>query len=527
MSSWLSNAVFYQIYPQSFRDSNADGIGDLPGILEKLEYIQKLGCNAIWINPCFDSPFQDAGYDIADYYTVAPRYGNNTDLRHIFQAAHRLGMHVILDLVPGHTSDRHPWFLESIQGPDNKFAKRYVWTDNRSQCFDLKRPGGDQSSNIRAYILGVGARDGLCAVNYYTCQPCLNYGFEKITDTYQSGTESPEAIATREAIMDVMRFWLRMGCDGFRVDMAGTLVKNDPEGQGNVRLWRHFRDFLDREFPEAVMISEWGRPELSLLAGFHMDFLLHNGPSHYMDLFRTEHPFFSREGRGDVSEFVRTYEANAALTAGKGLICIPSGNHDMSRLGGMLDQEEMKIAFAFLLSMPGAPFLYYGDEIGMRWIDGLPSKEGSRSYRAGSRTPMQWADDLNDGFSDARPDRLYLPLDPTPAHPTAEAQMADPYSLWQEVHRLIALRQSCEALQSEAPVAFLYAKPNRYPLVYERTGKTSQVLVVCNPGRESQTCPLDRAALGTEIYCHGQSATLEQGLLTAPGESISFFYCEN
>ena len=188
MSAWLSNAVFYQIYPQSFRDSNADGIGDLPGILEKLEYIQKLGCNAIWINPCFDSPFQDAGYDIADYYTVAPRYGNNTDLRHIFQAAHRLGMHVILDLVPGHTSDQHPWFLESMKGPDNEFSKRYVWTDNRSQCFDLKRPGGDQSSNIRAYILGVGARDGLCAVNYYTCQPCLNYGFEKITDTYQSGT---------------------------------------------------------------------------------------------------------------------------------------------------------------------------------------------------------------------------------------------------------------------------------------------------------------------------------------------------
>ena len=526
MSAWLSNAVFYQIYPQSFRDSNADGIGDLPGILEKLEYIQKLGCNAIWINPCFDSPFQDAGYDIADYYTVAPRYGNNTDLRHIFQAAHQLGMHVILDLVP-HTSDRHPWFLESMKGPDNEFSKRYVWTDNRSQCFDLKRPGWDQSSNIRAYILGVGARDGLCAVNYYTCQPCLNYGFEKITDTYQSGTESPEAIATREAIMDVMRFWLRMGCDGFRVDMAGTLVKNDPEGQGNVRLWRHFRDFLDREFPEAVMISEWGRPEFSLLAGFHMDFLLHNGPSHYMDLFRTEHPFFSREGRGDVSEFVRTYEANAALTAGKGLICIPFGNHDMSRLAGMLDQEEMKIAFAFLLSMPGAPFLYYGDEIGMRWIDGLPSKEGSRSYRAGSRTPMQWADDLNDGFSDARPDRLYLPLDPTPAHPTAEAQMAAPNSLWQEVHRLIALRQSCEALQSEAPVTFLYAEPNRYPLVYERTGKTGRVLVVCNPGRESQTCPLDRAALGTEIYCHGQSATLEQGLLTAPGKSISFFYCEN
>ena len=168
----------------------------------------------------------------------------------------------------------------------------------------------------------------------------------------------------------------------------------------------------------------------------------------------------------------------------------------------MLDQEEMKIAFTFLLSMPGAPFLYYGDGIGMRWIDGLPSKEGSRSYRAGSRTPMQWADDLNDGFSDARPDRLYLPLDPTPAHPTAEAQMADLDSLWQEVHRLIALRQSCEALQSEATVAFLYAKPNRYPLVYERTGKTGRVLVVCNPGRHHTQHHRSHQACGHQARRH-------------------------
>lgn len=524
MASWLDDAIFYEIYPQSFRDSNADGIGDIPGILEKLDYIRELGCNAIWLNPCFVSPFQDGGYDIEDYYTVAPRYGNNSDLRRLFRAVHERGMHIILDLVPGHTSVRHPWFLESMKGPEGPYAKRYIWTQDKSQCFDLKRPGGDQSSNIRGFLLGVGGRDGLCAVNYYSCQPCLNYGFAHLDAPYQSPADSPEAEATREAIMDVMRFWLRMGCDGFRVDMAGTLVKNDPDGEGNVRLWRRFRDFLDREFPQAVMISEWGRPELSLRAGFHMDFLLHNGPSHYLDLFRTERPYFSRSG-GDFSRFLAVYQENARLTQGKGLICIPSGDHDMVRIGAGLDQEELKIAFAFLLSMPGAPFLYYGDEIGMAWVEGLPSKEGSRSLRAGSRTPMQWADDVNDGFSDARPDRLYLPLDPDPGRPRVEEQLAREGSLLRQVQKLIAVRLANEPLQSNASVEFLYAEPNAYPLVYRRTGRTGQVLVILNPRGQDAAIPGPVSELGELIYADHGAARLEEGTLLVPAASASFFRC--
>lgn len=130
MSDWLKNAVFYEIYPQSFSDSNGDGIGDIPGIIEKLDYIQELGCDAIWLNPCFVSPFGDAGYDVQDYYTVAPRYGTNRDLKNLFHEVHDRGMHIILDLVPGHTSDQHPWFQESKKAERNEYSDRYIWTDS-------------------------------------------------------------------------------------------------------------------------------------------------------------------------------------------------------------------------------------------------------------------------------------------------------------------------------------------------------------------------------------------------------------
>ena len=130
MSKWLDNAVFYEIYPQSFNDTNADGIGDFQGIIEKLDYIKELGCNAIWINPCFLSPFGDAGYDVADYCRVAPRYGTNEDLKRVFEEAHKRDMHVLLDLVPGHTSVEHPWFKESMKADRNEFTDRYVWTNN-------------------------------------------------------------------------------------------------------------------------------------------------------------------------------------------------------------------------------------------------------------------------------------------------------------------------------------------------------------------------------------------------------------
>lgn len=332
MAKWLDNAVFYEIYPQSFNDTNGDGIGDFNGIIEKLDYIKKLGCNAIWINPCFESPFGDAGYDVSDYCKVAPRYGTNEDLRHLFDEVHKRDMHVLLDLVPGHTSVQHKWFKESMKAEKNEYTDRYVWTDSI----------WENPQNMGS-IRGFSDRDGTCAVNFFSHQPALNYGFYKCERPWQQPMDAEGPKATLEAMKDIMRFWLGMGCDGFRVDMAGSLVKNDEDGKGTIKLWQNVREFLDREFPEAAMVSEWGEPDKSIQGGFHMDFLLHFGPSHYNDLFRCEEPFFSDRGKGDVSEFVAKYKENYEKSEKKGLICIPSGNHDMDRLARTIKGDNLKL----------------------------------------------------------------------------------------------------------------------------------------------------------------------------------------
>lgn len=254
---------------------------------------------------------------------------------------------------------------------------------------------------------GISDRDGVCAVNFFSHQPALNYGFYKCTRPWHQSPEDEGPKATLEELKNIMRFWLKMGCDGFRVDMAGSLVKHDEDGKGTIKLWQNVREFLNCEFPEAAMVSEWGEPDKSLQGGFHMDFLLHFGPSHYNDLFRCADPFFSSRGKGDVSEFVSKYIENYTKTEKKGLICIPSGNHDMDRLARALHGDELKIAFAFLLSMPGAPFIYYGDEIGMRYVENLVSVEGGYG-RTGSRSPMQWDSSVNYGFSTASAENLYI-----------------------------------------------------------------------------------------------------------------------
>ena len=243
--AWLKNAIFYEIYPQSFYDSNGDGIGDLPGIVQKLDYIRDLGCNAIWINPCFDSPFMDAGYDVRDYYKIAPRYGTNEDARTLFAEAHKRGMRILLDLVPGHTSDKHRWFRMSRKAARNRYSDRYIWTND---AFDY--PEGFRLQS------GLSDRNGNYVVNFFSSQPALNYGFERQDHPWQLPPDHPACVATLEEMKNVMRFWLDMGCDGFRVDMAYSLVKNDEERTGIKRLWQNVRAMLDKEYPEAAILSE-------------------------------------------------------------------------------------------------------------------------------------------------------------------------------------------------------------------------------------------------------------------------------
>ncbi|MCR4902308.1 MAG: glycosylase, partial [Butyrivibrio sp.] len=293
MPDWLKDAVFYEIYPQSYKDSNNDGIGDFNGIIDKLDYIKSLGCNALWINPCYDSPFKDAGYDVRDYKKVAPRYGTNEDLYRLFGEAHNRGIKVLLDLVPGHTSEEHEWFKKSCEIEPNEYSHRYVWTNSVWQGI---------ANHL--YVSGEAPRDGVYMLNFFKCQPALNYGFLNRTEDWQKSPEDPECIATREAMKDVMRFWLDHGCDGFRVDMADSLVKEDDDKKSaTCKIWRNIREMLDKDYPEAAIVSEWSNPQQALSgAGFHMDFYLDHHGNGYNTLIRDneteggDHSFFKKDG---------------------------------------------------------------------------------------------------------------------------------------------------------------------------------------------------------------------------------------
>ena len=322
-------------------------------------------------------------------------------------------------------------------------------------------------------------------------------------------------------MMDVMRFWLGLGCDGFRVDMAASLVKNDPDSLGTIALWQKVRAFLDAEFPEAAMVSEWGEPEKSLRGGFHMDFLLHFGPSHYNDLFRCEEPYFSDRGVGDASAFVEKYLESRERAGKDGLICIPSGNHDMTRLAKHVEGDEKKLAFAFLLTMPGAPFIYYGDEIGMRYVEGLTSVEGGYE-RTGARSPMQWDNGVNAGFSAAPTDKIYIRQDPASDRPTVAGQLDDEASLLNHVRRLIELRQAHSALQSRGGITFVSDGAPKRPLVYKRGNDEETLLVAINPYREEVSFRLDRT-LGGALYTFGGEAAQKGEAVTLPPVSAGVY----
>ena len=388
---WLQTALFYQVYPQSFFDSNGDGIGDLRGITQKLDYIQSVGCNAIWINPIYESPFGDAGYDVSDFYKVAPRYGTNEDLKNLCAEAHKRGMHVCLDLVAGHTSIAHPWFQQSAADRPNRYSNWYIWT-----------PADDSVPRSQPFP-GEHNRSDRYLPNFFPFQPALNYGYAHPDpkEPWQLPTTDPACMAVREELKNVMKFWLDLGADGFRVDMASSLVRNDPGHQAISAFWRYYRSWLDKEYPEAVLIAEWSDPATAIPAGFHIDFLIHFcepaygillGPLSWSDGYsRNPHAFFERAGGSDIKAFVDNYLKHYTATKSIGYISMPTANHDIPRPTYGRDEKEVRTIFAMLLTMPGIPFIYYGDEIGMKFLYTAPDKEGGTIgtlLRCGSRTPM-------------------------------------------------------------------------------------------------------------------------------------------
>lgn len=505
--AWLADAVLYQIYPQSFADSNGDGIGDLNGVESKLDYLAWLGVNTVWLNPCFASPMRDAGYDVADYYAIDPRYGSRDDLAKLVDSASRKGIRVLLDLVAGHTSDQHEWFVRSADDPSDH---RYIWADRQADGFQPSP----------------GRRPGFYLPNFFPMQPALNFGYARTNpdEPWRQPVDAQGPRENRQALRDIMDYWLRTGVAGFRVDMASSLVKDDPGKEETAALWRELRGWLDHAHPNAALLSEWAQPEVSVPAGFHADFFLHFGSSQafrslfhngavYDHSFRPRPCYFDGSGAGTITEFLAEWATATSVIRDDGHIILPTSNHDYPRLvAGSRTAEHARAALVFILTWPTLPAIYYGDEIGMQYQPGLPDLEGSvlglgwAGYnRAGSRTPMQW--DQTD------PEVTYLPSHPSPTRPNVADQKADESSTLNLVRELITLRKSNEALGSSGNVRVI--NPG-YPFVYRRGDRFT---VAVNPAFEPAATNIP--VKGTQLLGHG--TTIEDGTLHMTGYSYAIF----
>lgn len=519
----LGRTVLYQVYPQSFADADGDGMGDLDGIRGRLDYLAWLGVDALWLNPIFASPFADAGYDVSDYLVVAPRYGTNDALATLCDEAGRRGIAVLLDLVAGHTSDQHAWFTaaaDPVAAPDVR--DRYIWSDG-------PRPG-----------FTAGSRGGFYMPNFFDSQPALNFGYARPdpTEPWRQAVDAPGPRANRAALREIMAHWFGLGVAGFRVDMAASLVKDDPGLTETSRLWGGLRSWLDQHFPGRVLLAEWGDPRASVPAGFHGDFMLqfggegdglalrslwNNGAGTVDETWALRSAWADGAAQGDAAPFVGAWrEAQAAIAAAGrgGVVGLPTANHDFTRLvAGPRDAGQARAAFVLVMTWPAMPSVYYGDEIGMRYVPGTPTTEGSRLgprfERAGSRTPMQWGPLPASRYGPRAPaESRYLPQDPDPARPTVAAQVDDERSLLHHVRDLIALRRADRRLDADAPVEVL---STTYPMVYLRGGT---LLVALNPGRASVAFRHPGVGAGVPLVACGLRTDGDDATLAGHGYSV-------
>jgi maltose alpha-D-glucosyltransferase / alpha-amylase len=441
---------------------------------------------------------------VADYSRIAPRYGKNRDIYRLFREAHRRRIRVCLDLVAGHTSIDHPWFKASCRPRRNKYSDRYIWTSSALTDTDVPL----------SFIRGYAQRNGSFAANCFYFQPALNYGFARplADQPWQQSVDAPGPRNTRQELIKIMDFWLSHGVDGFRVDMASSLVKIDPGHRETIKLWQDIGQSIRAHYPDMALISEWCNPAESIAAGFNVDFMMHFGVPGYAELMLNEKCFFRRHGGGNIQGFLASYLEQAAKIQDRGLISIPSSNHDFKRPGADgRTAADLKIIFTFLLTWPGVPIIYYGDEIGMRYIPRLVSKEGGY-LRTGSRTPMQWGDGPNAGFSSADHNQLYLPLDPRPNRPTVKKQAQDPRSLLNHVRKLIDLRKSSPALQAAGSLIPLPIGNSYHCFAYLRQSGNERFLIALNPSAESFLVSISgiHNAHPTPVLYHGAQAYIEK-----------------
>ena len=479
---WWETGVIYQIYPRSFQDSNGDGIGDLNGIRLRLPYLQDLGVSAIWISPIYPSPMADFGYDIADYTGIDPMFGTMQDFLDLVEDAHQRGLKVILDFVPNHTSNQHPWFLESRSGRDNPKRDWYIWRD--------PQPDGSPPNNWVASFGGSAwewdARTGQYYLHSFAKeQPDLNW-------------RHPEVVMT---MLNALRFWLNRGVDGFRVDVIWMMIKdaqfrdetpnpdwtpalpltestrhdrasNQPEVHPIIRKMRALFD----EYDQRVLIGEiyLPYPELVKYYGERLD------ECHLPFNFGLMNCPFTAEA---VSRLAAAYEGALPKGAWPNWVL---GNHDQDRIGSAkrAGQKNARLAQMLLLTLRGTPTMYYGDEIGMDNGDIPPEKyrdpqavnePGVGRSRDLERTPMPWDDRAYAGFSDVEP---WLPVNADYATRNVAAQSQEARSLLLMVKQLLAIRQSSVALNHGRYVAVPHGMAG--VMAYLRSQGAVKMLVVLN-----------------------------------------------
>jgi alpha-glucosidase len=455
---WWKHGVIYQIYPRSFQDSDGDGCGDLPGIIERLDHLQWLGVDAVWISPFYPSPMKDFGYDVSDYTGVHPLFGTMDDVDRLLDEARRRGLRLIFDLVPNHSSDQHPWFIESSSSRDNPKRDWYLWKD--------PAPGGGPPNNWVSEFGGDAWQWHEPTGQYYyhaflTEQPDLNWRNREV----------------REAIYEVMRFWLDKGVDGFRVDVMWHMIKDealrdnppnpdhDPDkdspyeallpvfstDQQEVHeVVREMRSVVD-EYDERVLIGEIYLPIESLVTYYGQE-----EPEAHL-------PFnFQLIGAPwDAAHIRRVVDTYEGALPDHGWPNWVLGNHDKSRVASRLGPGQARVAAMLLLTLRGTPTLYFGEEIGM--VDGdIPPGErvdprelncpGRGLGRDHARTPMQWDASAGAGFTRGTP---WLPLADGHERCNVEEQRDDPGSMLSLYRRLLALRRREQALAigSYAPLA--------------------------------------------------------------------------
>ncbi len=495
---WYKDAIIYQVHVRAFCDSNGDGIGDFRGLAQKIDYLQELGINTIWLMPFFPSPLRDDGYDIADYRSVHPNYGTLDDFKTFLNAAHDRGIRVVIEMVLNHTSDQHPWFQQSRSSRDNPKRDWYVWSDTDTKYAGTRIIFLDTELSNWAW-------DPVSKQYYwhrfFSHQPDLNY-------------DNP---AVHEEMWDIMRFWLEMGVDGFRLDAVPYLVEREGTNCENLPethlILKDLRARLDKEFPGRMLLAEANQwpADLRLYFGnsdeFHMAFHFPLMPRMFMGLkledrkpiteilqqtpaipetcqwtlFLRNHDELTLEMVTDMERdyMYDEYANDRSMRLNLGI---------RRRLAPLLDNDRRRIELmnGLLMSLPGTPIIYYGDEIGM----GDNVNLGDRN---GVRTPMQWDGGWNGGFSPADPEKLYSPLLLNPVYGFYAVNVASQkrfeHSLLSWMKQITKVRKSTPVF-GRGSIEFLYPSNHRV-LAYIRQFGKETILVVNNLSSAAQAVELD------------------------------------